>query len=92
MMENNPVVKLTWWDKILGMFGTKTTWKWCVVGCTIGRHSWRVSYEKCHNDIPIISGGLLMVYGCDSKQDADAVYEDFKTIAKEHNEKNGYWI
>jgi len=84
-------MKLNLWDKILAVFGIETTWQWCVVGCTIGRHSWTVRNEKCRNGTPIVSGGFLIVHKCPSKEFAETLCKDFVEIADKINaEKYGH--
>ncbi len=87
-------MKLTIWDRFIGLFGVKTSWQWCVVGCQIGRHSWSVSYEKCRSGTPIIAGGFLTVYGfgdaADSETNAKLGHQTCLDIAARHNAANGY--
>jgi len=80
----------TFWDKIRLLFGTKITWEWCVVGCVVGKHTWHVYLEKCYNGTPIVSGGFLVVYKCESKEAADSLCEDFDEVAEKLNGERGY--
>jgi hypothetical protein len=74
------------------LFGTKITWEWCMVGCTIGRHDWWVSHEKCRNGTPVIAGYFLTVYKFSKKEWAESACADFQKLANEFNRKNGYWV
>lgn len=85
-------MKMTLWDKVLGWFGVETTWEWCLIGCTIGRHSWYVSLEKCHNGTPVISGGFLWVIKYKNKEDAEKDLANYKEIADDYNKDHGYWV
>lgn len=84
-------MKLTLWDKILKLFGVETTWEWCLVGCTIGRHSWLVSLEKCRNGTPLISGYFLTVIKFGSKESAEKALVDFQAAATVFNKEKGFW-
>ncbi len=85
---------LTLWDRFIWLFGVKTTFEWCVVGCQIGRHSWHVSYEKCRFGVPIRAGGFLTVYGFgdspSSEASATAWHKTCLAIAARHNIAHGY--
>ena len=85
------VGQINLWDRLLGVFGVKTTFSWCLVGCTHGRHSWNVSLEKCRDGTPIISGWFLQVYKFDCKEVAEDVLAEFNMLAYKHNKENGYW-
>ncbi len=82
--------KLNLWDRILQLFGTVITWEWCLVGCTIGRHSWDISQEKCRNGVPVISGWFLTVYKFGNEEDARKMLVSFNEIAAIANKKKGF--
>jgi hypothetical protein len=84
--------RLTWWDRVLFLFGVETTWKWCVVGCTIGRHSWSYRQEKCRNGTPIIAGWFLTVITTSTEESARALCEDMQAAAEKYNKEKGYWV
>lgn len=66
------------------LFG-RTSYKWCVVGNTIGRHVWTVRKEECINGIPKKAGGFLQIYECDSEDEARSLLVEFEEIAERAN-------
>ncbi len=90
-MSTPPGQRLTLYDRLLSLFGVRITWEWCLVGCTIGRHSWSLSQEKCRNGTPVISGGFLEVWKFSSEEDARAMLPRVTEAARLHNEAKGYW-
>lgn len=57
------------------------TYEYCVVGSTLGKHSWVMEQRKCINGDPIGHGYFLTIVKCESKKDAEALLKDFNEIA-----------
>jgi hypothetical protein len=74
-------------EKIFRFFFPVVTYEWCVVGSTIGRHSWWKEKRKCKNGTPVGTGYFLTIVHCEDETDADELLKEFNKIALKHNEE-----
>lgn len=66
------------------------TYEWCVVGSTIGRHSWVAEKRKCKNGDPVGHGYFLTIVKCESEEDAKELLKEFNEIADKYNSFKDY--
>lgn len=76
--------------RIYRWFFPEVTYEWCLVGNTIGKHTWTVKKCKCYDGTPEGAGWFLTFYKCPDEKAARKLLSGFKEEAEKINKRNGY--